>query len=156
MLSEKESKQLSLLLKKIDNPHEGLPQPIFDALCDLVPFVACELAIVDKKKGVLLTWREDKWWHGWHFPGGLLRFRENFEERIERVAWEELGINLSKIKFLFPKNCNQGARGHVVSLFFLCETEMTPKKGKFFKKMPKNIIDAHKEFWKKIQELKIN
>ncbi|MEK9182889.1 MAG: NUDIX domain-containing protein [Patescibacteria group bacterium] len=151
MLTPKELKQLSSLLKKIDTPHAGLPQPVFDALCGLVPFVACELVIVGKK-GILLTWRKDKWWLGWHFPGGLLRYRESFEERIQAVARKELGINVIDYKFLFAKDCSQGERGHVVSLVFRCETAMTPKRGKFFKKMPKNIIEAHKELWKKIQK----
>lgn len=139
------------LLKKIDNPHEGLPQPVFDALCGMVPFVACELVIVDKK-GILLTWRNDKWWRGWHFPGGLFRFRESFEERIKKVARKELGVNIKSFKLLFVKDCSQGARGHVVSLVFRCETVMTPKHGKYFQKMPKNIIEEHREFWKKIQK----
>lgn len=151
MLTSKELKQLIFLLKKIEAPHEGLPQPVFDALCGLVPFVACELAVVSKK-GILLAWRADKWWRGWHFPGGLLRYRETFEERIDQVAWKELGINITKCKFLFAKDCSQGARGHVVSLVFHCETVMTPKRGKFFKKMPKNIIDAHKELWEKVKK----
>jgi colanic acid biosynthesis protein WcaH len=153
MLNEKELRQLVSLLKKIDNPHEGLPQPVFDALIKIVPFVACELAVVDGKGGILLTWRDDKWWRGWHFPGGLFRFRESFEERIEKVAQKELGVNIEKYKFLFVEDFSQGARSHAVSLVFRCETAMTPKHGKFFKKMPKNIIEAHKEFWKKIKNL---
>jgi len=152
MLNEKELRQLVSLLKKIDNPHEGLPQPVFDALIKIVPFVACELAVVDGKGGVLLTWREDKWWRGWHFPGRLMRFRESFEEGIEKVAQNELGIKINSYRFLFAKDCSQGIRGHVVSLVFRCETVMIPKRGKFFKKMPKNIIEAHKELWKKIQK----
>lgn len=150
MLNKKEIKQLVPLLKKIDNPHEGLPQPVFDALIKIVPFVACELAVVDGKGGVLLTWRNDKWWRGWHFPGGLFRFRESFEERIEQVAWKELGVNITKFKFLFAKDCSQGKRGHVISMVFRCETAMKHRHGKFFKKMPKNIIEDHKELWEKI------
>ncbi len=153
MLTPKELKQLVSLLKKIDKPHEGLPQQVFDTLCNIVPFVACELVVKDKKKGVLLIWRDDKWFKGWHFPGGLLRYRESFDERIQSVAWKEFGVNITKFKFLFPKDCSQGTRGHCVSLIFECETAMTPKKGKFFKKMPKNIIDAHKEFWQKVEHL---
>lgn len=149
MLSQKEIKHLVSLIKKIDNPHEGLPQPVFDILIKTVPFVACELVVADKK-GILLTWREDKLWRGWHFPGGLLRYRERFEERIEQVAWKEFGVNVSSWKFLFPKDGSQGKRGHVVSLVFLCRTLMTPKSGKFFKKMPKNIIEEHKELWKRV------
>ena len=153
MLSKKEIKELSTLLKKIDNPYDGLPQPVFEVLCGIIPFVACELAIVNEKNEVLLAWRQDEWWHGWHFPGGLLRFRESFEERLEKVAWDELGLNLTSHKFLFVKDCSQSARGHVVSLVFLCHTVMTPKKGKFFKKMPKNIIEGHKEIWGKIKKV---
>jgi len=154
MISQKEIKQLAGLLKKIDNPHEGLPQPVFDALVNVVPFVACEVIIINDKKGVLMTWRDDKWWRGWHFPGGLLRFRECFEERIEQVAWQELGINISTFEFLFIKNHEQCARGHAVSLVFLCQTEMKPKTGRFFKKMPKNIVDGTEEMWEYLKQTK--
>lgn len=151
MLNEKELKQLLSLLKKIDNPRGGLPLPVFEALCGLVPFVACELAIINNKKEILLTWRDDQWWKGWHFPGGLLRYRESFKERIEKVSDQELGIKITSHKFLFPKDCNQGSRGPVVSLFFLCKTAMIPKHGKFFKKAPEDMIKEHKSVWPKIQ-----
>lgn len=150
MLNQKETKQLVSLLKRIDKPHEGLPQSVFDALCGVVPFVSCELVIVEKKR-ILLTWREDKWWRGWHFPGGLLRYRESLEERIKKVAWDELGIEVNRHKFLFTMDYSQGVRCHAVSLVFFCQTVMTPKHGKFFKKMPKNIIEVHKELWEKIK-----
>lgn len=154
MLNRNELKQLLSLLKKIDNPHAGLPQSVFDILIKIVPFVACELAIVDDKKRILLTWREDRWWRGWHFPGGLLRYRETFEERIRAVARKELGVDITNHKFLFAKDCSQGARSHVVSLVFRCETMMVPKQGRYFKKMPKNIIEEHKKLWAKIQKSK--
>ena len=63
MLDQKETKRLSALLKKIDKPHEGLPQPVFDALSRLVPFIACEL-VIKTEEGILLVWREDEWWKG--------------------------------------------------------------------------------------------
>ena len=154
MITPKELKLLTSLLKKIENPHEGLPKPLFDALCRIVPFVACEL-IIKSEKGILLTWREDKWWRGWHLPGGLFRYRESFEERIQATAWKELGVSISNYKFLFPLDYSQGKRAHCVSLIFLCETSMKPKDGKFFKKMPKNIIGEHREYWKKLEELKL-
>ena len=152
MLSKKEIQQLSVLLKKIDNPHEGLPQPIFDALLRIVPFVACELVITDKK-GILLTYRHDKWFKGWHLPGGLMRYNESFQERIDHVIKNELGVKVINIKFLFPYNYNFCVRGHGVSLFFLCQTDKKPKNGKYFKKMPKNIIPAHKKVWEQVSNL---
>lgn len=150
MLTQKETKQLLSLLKKIDKPHEGLPQLVFDALCKIVLFVACELVIINKNK-ILLIWRNDKWWRGWHFPGGLMRYRESFDERINQVASNELGINIINHKFLFPINYHQSVRGPVVSLVFLCATEMNPAHGKFFEKMPRNIITSHKELWNRIE-----
>ena len=114
-----------------------------------MPFVACELVIIGKE-GILLTWREDKWWKGWHFPGGLLRYNEKFEERIQKVASEELGIHIKKCEFLFPVEYNDCLRNHGVSMIFLCTTDTTPNDGKFFKKMPKDIIDEHKKLWEKI------
>lgn len=151
MLTKKETRQLSSLLKKIDNPHQGLPQTIFEALVKIVPLVACELVIVSKK-GILMTWRKDKWWTGWHFPGGLLRYQESFNERIQKVAWDELGVQISSYKFLHEKNYTHSQRGHEVSLIFLCKTKMEPKNGKFFKRMPKNIIESHKELWAKVKK----
>jgi len=154
MLNKKELKQLVSLLKKIDKPHEGLPQPVFDALVKIVPFAACELAVVNDKGEFLLTWREDEWYKGWHFPGGLFRFRESFKERIKQVARKELGVNITKYKFLFVKDCSQSQRGHVVSLVYRCEAAKIPKRGQFFSKMPKNIIAGHEELWKMIKKCK--
>jgi len=150
-ITAKEIKQLASLLKKIDKPDQGLPQPVFDKLVNIVPFVACELIFADKR-GMLLTWREDKWFKGWHFPGGLLRFNESFEERIKKVASKELGVDIKKYKFLFPINFTDGSRGHAVSMVFLCTTDMAPNDGKFFKKMPKDTLECHKELWEKVQK----
>lgn len=153
MINQKEIKQLVSFIKKLENPHEGLPKPVFDALVGIVPFIACEIVVISEK-GVLLKWRDDKLWRGWHFPGGLLRFGETFDERIAKTVWDELEINIESHKFLFINDYRPGVRGHTISLVFLCKTEMTPKNGKFFKKMPKNIIEEHKEFWKKIEKIK--
>ncbi len=152
MLNPKELKQVSSLLKKVDNPHEGLPQPIFDAMAKLTPFIACEIVLAGPD-GILLTWREDKWWKGWHFPGGLMRFRESFLDRIQQVAMREIGIKIHKYDFLFLKNCNMAGRAHAVSLVFRCYAKDRPKKGKFFKKMPPDIIDGHKDMWKKAYKM---
>jgi len=149
MLTLKEQKQLLILLKKIENPQLGLPQSVFDALVKVVPFVSCELIIVNKE-GILLTWREDKWWKGWHFPGGLMRYKESFEKRIQQTAFLELGIQIKKYEFLFPINYLNSPRNHGISLIYLCTTDMIPNDGRFFKKMPKDIIPEHKKLWNMI------
>jgi len=154
MLNQQEVKHLVALLKKIDKPHEGLPQPVFEALVGVVPFIACELIVVDDKRGLLLTWRSDKYWRGYHFPGGLLRYNEGFDERIQAVAGNELEVHIKGFKFICPFNYTNGIRGHCVSLVFLCRTEMKPKTGKFFKIMPRNIIEEHKGLWQRMEKVK--
>lgn len=152
MLTKKEIDQLAALLKKIDDPHGGLPQPVFDALCDVVPFVACELAIMNKKGELLLTWRDDKWWKGWHFPGGLMRYRETVDERIKKTALNETGIRVKAYEFLCPINYHSSPRGHGVSLIFLTKSEHA-KEGTFFKTMPKDIIPEQRIMWRHIRAM---
>lgn len=152
MLSKKEIEKLAALIKRIPNPHQGLPQPVFDALIKTVPFIACEL-IVAGKDGLLLTWRDDEFWQGWHFPGGLMRYRESFKERLNIVAQKELGAKISSYRFLSLKNCPNGERGHCLSLVFLCRLDHPPKNGKFFKKIPTAAITEHKKVWREIIKL---
>ncbi|HCM53140.1 TPA: hypothetical protein DIS57_04255 [Candidatus Wolfebacteria bacterium] len=151
MLTKKETEQLATLLGKIEDPHSGLPQPVFDALCDVVPFIACELVVMNEKGEILLTWREDQWWKGWHFPGGLMRYRETVDERIKKMAIAEVGLHIKKYKFLFPLNYWNSPRGSGVSLVFLSKSDR-PAEGTFFKTMPKDIIPEHRILWKNVRK----
>lgn len=153
MLTKTETKQLVKLLKKVKNPNRGLPEPLFLALSKIVPFASCEMAIVNEKKELLMAWRDDEWWTGWHFPGGVMRYGESFEMSLQNTARRELGIKLKSYKFLFPVNYTNSERGHTVSFIFLCTTGQKPKDGKFFKTMPKNIISLHKPVWRQVQKM---
>lgn len=150
MLNKKEISQLQKLLSKIKYPE--LREEVFEALVKVVPFVACELVIVNNKKELLLTYREDEYWQGWHFPGGLMRFNDSFAKRIREVAKNELGIRVKDYKFLFPMNYTHSPRGHAVGLVFICITKDKPKDGRFFATMPKAIIKGHREVWKKVRK----
>lgn len=152
MLTKKETEQLVFLLGKIENPHNGLPQAVFDALCSVIPFIACEVIVMNKKGELLLTWREDQWWQGWHFPGGLLRYRETVDHRIKKIAFDELGASITSCKFLFPMNYTKSSRSGGISLVFLCKSSK-PIQGTFFKTMPNDIIPEHRVLWKNIQKM---
>lgn len=153
MLKTEEIEKLASLLRKIPHPEKGLPQEVFRALTRIVPFCACELVVKNSQGEMLLTWRHDEWWKGWHFPGGLMRFGESFGESLRRTVKRELGVKLKKFQFLFPINYNRGPRGHGVSLVFLCKLSGTPKDGRYFAKMPKNLITIHKSLWRSIKKL---
>lgn len=152
MLSQNEIKIFAKIAKKIKNPKAGLPQGVFDAISQIVPFPACEIVVINQKKEILLTWREDKWWKGWHIPGGLMRFGETFKERLEKTAKNELGVGIKSFKFLFVESYDTELRGHSVACVFLCKLKGNAKQGKFFKQMPKDIVKQHVVVWKKINK----
>jgi colanic acid biosynthesis protein WcaH len=151
MPSKKDLKSFTEICKKIKNPKQGLPEPVFEALCKLVVFPATEVVIINDRREILLTFRNDKWWKGWHVPGGLLRFGETFEQRLKQVVKNELGAELKSFKFLFVENYKLEKRGHTMGNFFLCELKGKPKVGQFFKTPPKDTIDQHRKVWKKLK-----
>ncbi|TAN45672.1 MAG: NUDIX domain-containing protein [Rhodospirillales bacterium] len=151
MLTQRELKELVTLLKKISRPKRDLPQPVFDALIPVLPFIACELVVTNHRGEILLTWRDDRYWKGWHFPGGLLRYGESFLHRIRYVARHELGVRVTRARFLSVLNYPGAGRGHGVSLVWHCTVDRTPKKGKFFRRMPHGIIWEHRRVWKNVR-----
>lgn len=111
------------LLKKVKNPHDGLPQEVFDLAASIVPMVNVDLFIQNEQNEVLLAWRDDGKNVGWHIPGGIIRFKETFEERIQKTAIDELGTEVSfdenplKISEIFMPYQH---RGHFISFLYKC------------------------------------
>lgn len=118
------SEEIKLLEKQIKNPRHGLPEEIFLFVSRLTPIVNVDLLIKDEKGKTLLSWRDDKFCgSGWHIPGGILRFKENFKTRIQKVIDTEIGL---PVKF-DPKPIainqitgRQNTRGHFISILFKC------------------------------------
>ncbi len=133
-----------------------LTEEEFKSVYTKVPRLCIELIIVQGGK-ILLTKRSIEPFKGlWHFPGGGVFFRETIKETIGRVAREELGIKVIPQKFLgYMESLNDGFR-HGVSLVFKCKIgeNQQPKaleqadEIKFFDKIPKQIVPAHKKFLK--------
>jgi len=155
---------LEQVLKNVSNAKVGLPQEIFYFVSQLTPLINVDLLIKNKKGHTLLTWRHDQF-HGpaWHIPGGVIRFKENIEDRIERVAESELGC---KVRFLPTPinvrnmiNQTRDIRGHFISLMYLCELidepdpsrkyiSNEPKAGQWawHETAPKNLLTVHEPF----------
>lgn len=90
----------------------------------------------------------------WHLPGGTVFLHEDMEIAAQRVAKEELGIDVAVHQlvginqFLFDDKIK-----HTVSLVYLCTFEKGDIKLDFqaseyayFKKIPKKIIPHHKQY----------
>jgi colanic acid biosynthesis protein WcaH len=107
----------------VENPSEGLPEEVFQFISGITPLVNVDLLITDPKAGVLLTWRPTgNYPAGWHLPGGIIRLRETFEERIRKVALNELSVDVASI--VGPIEINQmihpdaTTRVHFISFLF--------------------------------------
>jgi colanic acid biosynthesis protein WcaH len=103
----------------------GLPDEIFYFISRTTPFVNVDLLIKDKRGRVLLSWRDDEYYgQGWHIPGGIIRFKETLEQRIQKTAESEIGtmVNfdpqpLAIEQFIIPEWEN---RAHFISFLYNC------------------------------------
>ncbi len=107
----------------LQTPEQGLPTEIFDFVASVVPLVNVDLLIENEKHQILLAWRDDGENLGWHIPGGVLRFKETFQERIQKTALREIGcqveiddtpLKISEIISPYQR------RGHAISLLYRC------------------------------------
>jgi len=127
--------ELSRLLEAIEtyisDPRVGLPQEFFYFISRFTPLVNVDLLIKNKDGKTLLTWRDDQFYGpAWHIPGGIIRFKENIEERIMKVAEAELGCTVrcshEPVNVCSLVNKQRDVRGHFISLLYLCELTSDP------------------------------
>src|SRR3989338_1650174 len=122
-LTKGEIQQLVRLLGKLTWP---VPYSVFLAICKSIPIIAIDLAIMPDPKHILLTYREDDFYKGWHIPGSILRYGDSIEKAQKRVAEEELGISLTNIRFttyFYLKD----HREEGIALLFIAKPKRQPK-----------------------------
>lgn len=111
------------LPKALIHPENGLPDEVFAYVSSLVPLINVDLLVTNDSGQILLAWRDDGYNLGWHIPGGVIRFKETFSERIQKTAQRELNsmvyvdevpIKISEI--ILPHQL----RGHAISLLYKC------------------------------------
>jgi len=114
---------LEVVMNSISDPTAGLPEAVFRFVSGITPMVNVDLLILDPHQGVLLTWRPTgNYPAGWHLPGGIIRVKESFQNRVEQVARTELGVGISEC--IGPIDINQmihpeaKTRVHFVSLLY--------------------------------------
>jgi len=117
---EKQTKQY-----RGDNIKGGMPEEIFFFATRMTPIVNVDLLIQDETSRTLLAWRDSFIWEGagWHIPGGVVRYKETFEERLLKVAESEIGqaIEYDSDPIVTREViCPQDTRGHFVSILYRC------------------------------------
>lgn len=140
-MSEDRAGDLSAALDKLGavtvRAGEDLPEKLFLFVSSVTPLVNVDLLIKDAERRTLLVWREDGHYEpGWHIPGGIIRFKESFADRVHAVARTELAASV--IADDEPLTLNQvidptrSVRGHFVSLLFKCALTSPPDGAKKF------------------------
>lgn len=134
-----------------------LPYKTFVKTFKLVPRVAVDLLVSNLKGEILLTKRSTSPFENfWHIPGGFLLKEETITIGLERVAKDELGINIkgNKANFLGVfEDIDKDPRGHVIDIIYGCRLKtlviLNPgedtKEIRFFKNLPPNVGFNHKE-----------
>jgi len=136
----------------IENPEKGIGAELFEAIISIVPQPCIEAIVVDnieRPERVLAVWRDDKHYHGWHFPGGFIRFGDNREQTVKKVINKELEVGVKRLKFTGVLTSGVDSRGHTVGTVFLVELDGEEKRGKWFDRVPEELLEHHKEFLEK-------
>lgn len=168
MNNVKEIKKLvNQISELVGDPTKGLPEEVFLLATEITPMVNVDLLIRNTKNQILLAWRDDCFYgKGWHVPGGIIRLKESFEERIQKVG--EIEIGCPNIMFnpepleIVPIICPEmKRRGHFVSFIYECYlpeefeienkvSEMQAGYLKWHDTFPDNMLDVHafyKKYW---------
>ena len=156
---------IAIFDKEIKNPQKGLPDEVFYFISRITPLINVDLLIKDEKRRTLLAWRDDQYaGRGWHVPGGIIRFKENLETRIKKVAQSEVGAQVQfepkPIALNEIMNKEKDIRGHFISILYKCSlsssfipenkglTEKVPGFLKWHKTCPDNLLKFHEIYRK--------
>ncbi len=160
------SSLLDEALKHITNSKAGLPQEAFYFVSQLTPMINVDLLVKNKLGQTLLTWRDDKFYGpAWHIPGGIIRFKEKIEDRINKVAENELGCEVkfctTPLDIREMMNKDRDIRGHFISMLYSCEIvgnpdilkkslDNNPQHGQWawHEEAPQNLLRVHEPFRK--------
>jgi len=159
-MNEERKKLLIELLEEVD-PKKPYGTKLFDALAQITISVAIEAVCLrcgpkKNKVEVYLTQRsqDDTAYPGeWHCPGSVMRPGENVKDVFVRLCKKEFGTtSLPSTKFVANINHPTEARGHFLSVTYLCELmdslgsqDFDLLKGKWFSvdDLPEKTVESH-------------
>lgn len=147
----------------VADARRGLPDEVFYMVTRLTPMANVDLLIQNDRRETLLTWRDDGFYHGWHVPGGIVRYKERMADRIVEVARLELGTTVSSKPAPVAVNevihPERTVRAHFIAFLFACElsgaldetrryAEGTPVHGQWawHPRCPPDLIASHEMY----------
>ncbi|WP_373265353.1 NUDIX hydrolase [Hungatella hathewayi] len=159
--------QLSACIRQlkylIPDPEQGVGGEMFEYLSSVTPMINVDLLVEDGDRGILLAWRDDLCGRGWHIPGGVVRYKETFEERIRKVSEKEFKIPLDYEAQPIQMEqviMDSDIRGHFISFLYRCRIngeEPVIKKNppyaagdlKWHKTFPADMVRGQRDFYRK-------
>jgi ADP-ribose pyrophosphatase YjhB (NUDIX family) len=142
-------------LREIDPSHPYGPE-LFDALARLTVSVAIEAVCLrlnpqSRNVEVYLVKRsetETAYPGEWHCPGTVIRPGEEFSSAFERLSRKEFGAKFLETRFVSNLNHPTEARGHFLSMVYLCILGETSGalRGQWFpvKALPEKTVIHHR------------
>lgn len=132
-------------------PRRDLSPVEFDAIYSRVPRLSVDL-VVKTPQGIVLAKRDIPPRKGdWHLPGGTVAFGEHIPEAAERLAREELGIEITIERMLgymeYSRLITDGYTGWPISIVLLVSIKSGTPTGSpegqqvdYFTETPENTI----------------
>ena len=156
-MTPERAKLLSELIEEMTVKDKGfIPREAWTAVQQAFNLPYIELAVA-KRVGtewcMLLDYRSDEYWRGWHIPGGLWRAPWSIQEACAHLAKSELiDANIVARKEIMTYKWPDHPYGNVISHVVICSTlDSIPEiKGKreFFSEVPDDIVNHHGDFMK--------
>src|SRR3989344_6237253 len=149
-------------LKVLGTKGFPVPSEIFDAWCGACIVTSIELSVLrntTKHPEVLMIYRKDKFFHGWHVPGTIILPGDTEESAMARLLQREVGVTVTPPQFVDRGHVPMGngpyenPRGQEVGNAFVCYLiGAYAGKGSFFPLFspPEDTLGHHKLILKKI------
>lgn len=134
----------------------------FKEIYSKVTRLCVDLVIYHQDKFILTLRQKDGWVGLWHLPGGTVYFKESITDAIQRIAKEELGLDVTIDEYLsyleYPSETKERGYGYSISLVFKCHTsntniklDSTASASQFFESAPENTVFEQKSFLDQIK-----
>ena len=160
-LSDMEIVQLVTLLKKMEWP---IDSRVFRVLCNKTVSVPIELAVLNSRDEILMFYRKDEEYDGYHIPGTVIQDTDSVQAALQRLLQNEVisgDEHISSPKYInwmeIPKGNDHGQNPtrHEISLIYACwlNGPYKGKDGEFYPldDLPENTLSHHRVLISEVQ-----